>query len=84
MLKKLLLNQQQQIALMQEQLAYLKAEKATGDVATSSTQTKRDKELAGRQQLPYCTYREGNPYPTRLATLDTQMPQLFNLYGDIV
>ncbi|KAK3272259.1 hypothetical protein CYMTET_19437 [Cymbomonas tetramitiformis] len=81
MMKKLL-QQQQQIALMMEQLTHLKADKAKGDVAGSSTQTKGDKELARRQKLPYCPYREDNPYPTRPATLDTRMPQLFDLYGD--
>ncbi|KAK3266273.1 hypothetical protein CYMTET_25090 [Cymbomonas tetramitiformis] len=82
MMKKLSLLQQQQITLMMEQPTHLNTDKANGDVAGSSTQTKGDKELARRQKLHYCPYREDNPYPTRPAALETQMPQLYDLYGD--
>eukprot|EP00854_Cymbomonas_tetramitiformis_P016055 gene16055-biopygen16553 len=83
MMKKLLLQQQQQqITLMMEQLTHLNAEMAKGDIAGSSTQTKGDKELARRQKLPYCPYREGNPNPPRPTTRETRMSQLYNLYGD--
>ncbi|KAK3284268.1 hypothetical protein CYMTET_8069 [Cymbomonas tetramitiformis] len=79
---KQLLQQQQQITLMMEQLTHLNADKAKGDVAGSPALTKGDKELARHQTLPYCPYREDDPYPTRPATLETRMPQLFDLYGD--
>ncbi|KAK3284664.1 hypothetical protein CYMTET_7696 [Cymbomonas tetramitiformis] len=88
MMKKLLQQQQQQLAqqsavtaAMMEQLTHLNADKAKGDGAGSSAQAKGDKELVRRQTLPYCPYREDNPYPTCPATLETRMPQLFDLYG---
>ncbi|KAK3237125.1 hypothetical protein CYMTET_52791 [Cymbomonas tetramitiformis] len=49
---------------------------------SDSQKTKGDKELARRQTLPYCPYREDNPYPTRPATLESRMPQLYDLYSD--
>ncbi|KAK3277629.1 hypothetical protein CYMTET_14375 [Cymbomonas tetramitiformis] len=50
--------------------------------AGSSATTKGDKELARRQKLPYCPYSESNPYPPRPATLESQMRQLYDLYGN--
>ncbi|KAK3239354.1 hypothetical protein CYMTET_50715 [Cymbomonas tetramitiformis] len=82
MMKTLLLLQQRQITLMMEQLTHLNTDKAKGDAAGSSTQTKGDKELARRQKLPYHPNREDNPYPTHIATLETRMPHLYDLYGD--
>ncbi|KAK3265475.1 hypothetical protein CYMTET_25845 [Cymbomonas tetramitiformis] len=89
MLQKLLQQQQQQqqsaqqsavMTAMMEQLTHMNANKDKGDVAGSSVQTKGDKELARRQKLLYVPYGEGSP--TRTATLEARMPQLYHLYGD--
>ncbi|KAK3273537.1 hypothetical protein CYMTET_18227 [Cymbomonas tetramitiformis] len=41
-----------------------------------------DAELESLKKLPYVPHVEGNPFPTRPATLETDMPHMYNLYND--
>ncbi|KAK3283431.1 hypothetical protein CYMTET_8872 [Cymbomonas tetramitiformis] len=41
-----------------------------------------DAELKALKQLPYVPHVAGNPFPTRPATLETDMPQRYDLYND--
>ncbi|KAK3268306.1 hypothetical protein CYMTET_23178 [Cymbomonas tetramitiformis] len=41
-----------------------------------------DAELEALKKLPYVPHVEGNPFPARPATLETDMPQMYDLYND--
>ncbi|KAK3233422.1 hypothetical protein CYMTET_56283 [Cymbomonas tetramitiformis] len=41
-----------------------------------------DAELEALKKLPYVPHVEGNPFPVRPATLETDMPQMYDLYND--
>ncbi|KAK3249514.1 hypothetical protein CYMTET_41067 [Cymbomonas tetramitiformis] len=41
-----------------------------------------DAELEALKKLPYVPHVEGNPFPTRPATLESDMPQMYDLYND--
>ncbi|KAK3282207.1 hypothetical protein CYMTET_10045 [Cymbomonas tetramitiformis] len=41
-----------------------------------------DAELEALKKLPYVPHVEGNPFPARPATLETDMPQMYDLYID--
>ncbi|KAK3251571.1 hypothetical protein CYMTET_39090 [Cymbomonas tetramitiformis] len=41
-----------------------------------------DAELEELKKLPYDPHVKGNPFPTRPATLETDMPQMHDLYND--
>ncbi|KAK3282240.1 hypothetical protein CYMTET_10013 [Cymbomonas tetramitiformis] len=41
-----------------------------------------DVELEALKKLPYVPHVEGNPFPARPATLETDMPQMYDLYND--
>ncbi|KAK3239844.1 hypothetical protein CYMTET_50260 [Cymbomonas tetramitiformis] len=65
-----------------KQLQQLNSKEAKVDAAATTAVRKGDTELARRQKLPHRPYSECNPYPPHPATLETRMPQLYDLYGD--
>ncbi|KAK3282294.1 hypothetical protein CYMTET_9964 [Cymbomonas tetramitiformis] len=76
------LAQRSAVMTAMEQLQHLNAKEVKGDVAGSSATTTGDKELTRWQKLPYCPYSASNFYPTRPSTLESRMPQFYDLYGD--
>ncbi|KAK3252623.1 hypothetical protein CYMTET_38084 [Cymbomonas tetramitiformis] len=83
--------QQQQTLIdqkMSEQIASLSAEVAaskSADPPPPSTPTKKkgaEAELERRRKLPYVPEDPDDPFPSRPKNLDSDVPQLYAMYGD--
>ncbi|KAK3266504.1 hypothetical protein CYMTET_24879 [Cymbomonas tetramitiformis] len=48
----------------------------------AATAESGDAELEALQKLPYVPHVSGNPFPTRASTLESDMPQMYELYND--
>ncbi|KAK3239085.1 hypothetical protein CYMTET_50960 [Cymbomonas tetramitiformis] len=75
--------------LMMEQMKTLAArvevaEEAAAKVVSQAGGSAQsgDAELEALKKLPYVPHVEGNPFPARPATLETDMPQMYDLYND--
>ncbi|KAK3256297.1 hypothetical protein CYMTET_34560 [Cymbomonas tetramitiformis] len=85
----LLEQQGEMMKLMMKQMETLAArvEVAEEAVAKAASQAcgsaqSGDAELEALKKLPYVPHVEGNPLPVRPATLETDMPQMYDLYND--
>ncbi|KAK3238437.1 hypothetical protein CYMTET_51557 [Cymbomonas tetramitiformis] len=76
---KLMMKQMETLAARVEvaEEAAAKAASQAGGSAQSG-----DAELEALKKLPYVPHVEGNPFPARPATLETDMPQMYDLYND--
>ncbi|KAK3252220.1 hypothetical protein CYMTET_38463 [Cymbomonas tetramitiformis] len=76
---KLMMEQMETLAARVE-VAEETAAKAVSQAGGSAQS--RDAELEALKKLPYVPHVEGNPFPARPATLETDMPQIYDLYND--
>jgi len=56
------------------------SEKAVAQM--TATAQSGDAELEALRKLPYVPYVAGNPFPPRPSTLESDMPQMYDLYND--
>ncbi|KAK3238215.1 hypothetical protein CYMTET_51759 [Cymbomonas tetramitiformis] len=56
------------------------SEKAVAQM--TATAQSGDAELEALRKLPYVPYVSGNPFPPRPSTLESDMPQMYDLYND--
>ncbi|KAK3284622.1 hypothetical protein CYMTET_7725 [Cymbomonas tetramitiformis] len=75
--------------LMMEQMKTLAARVEVAEEAAAKAASQAggsaqsgDAELEELKKLPYVPHVEGNPFPTRPATRETDMPQMYDLYND--
>ncbi|KAK3269832.1 hypothetical protein CYMTET_21730 [Cymbomonas tetramitiformis] len=85
----LLEQQGEMVKLMMKQMETLAArvdvaEEAAAKAASQAGGSAQsgDAELETLKKLPYVPHVEGNPFPVRPATLETDMPQMYDLYND--
>ncbi|KAK3281292.1 hypothetical protein CYMTET_10913 [Cymbomonas tetramitiformis] len=76
---KLMMKQMETLAARVE-VAEETAAKAVAQAGSSAQSG--DAELEALKKLPYVPHVEGNPFPTRPATLESDMPQMYDLYND--
>ncbi|KAK3244183.1 hypothetical protein CYMTET_46196 [Cymbomonas tetramitiformis] len=57
-------------------------EEVAAKATSAATAQSGDAELEALRQLPYVPHVAGNPFPARPATLETDMPQMYDLYND--
>jgi len=88
-LKALLEQQSAMMTLMMQQMKDLqtRVEVAEDTAAKAVSQAggsaqSGDAELERLKRLPYVPHVAGNPFPARPATLETDMPQMYDLYND--
>eukprot|EP00854_Cymbomonas_tetramitiformis_P003397 gene3397-biopygen3353 len=82
----------QQIAMMQMMMAQMKdlnkrveiVEDAAAKAMTQGSEAAQsgDTELEALKKLLYVPHVAGHPFPARLGTLETEMPQLYDLHND--
>ncbi|KAK3287954.1 hypothetical protein CYMTET_4562 [Cymbomonas tetramitiformis] len=57
-------------------------EEVAAKATSAATAQSGDAELEALRLLPYVPHVAGNPFPARPATLETDMPQMYDLYND--
>ncbi|KAK3276674.1 hypothetical protein CYMTET_15272 [Cymbomonas tetramitiformis] len=76
---KLMMKQMETLAARVEVAEEAAAKAASQDGGSAQS---GDAELEALKKLPYVPHVEGNPFPARPATLETDMPQMYDLYND--
>ncbi|KAK3246580.1 hypothetical protein CYMTET_43889 [Cymbomonas tetramitiformis] len=76
---KLMMKQMETLAARVEVAEEAAAKAASQDGGSAQS---GDAELEVLKKLPYVPHVEGNPFPARPATLETDMPQMYDLYND--
>ncbi|KAK3278933.1 hypothetical protein CYMTET_13156 [Cymbomonas tetramitiformis] len=76
---KLMMKQMETLAARVEVAEEAAAKAASQDGGSAQS---GDVELEALKKLPYVPHVEGNPFPARPATLETDMPQMYDLYND--
>ena len=72
----------QQVKNLQARVEVAEETAAKAASQAGGTAQSGDAKLERLKRLPYVPHVAGNPFPARPATLDTHMPQIYDLYND--